>query len=269
LVEGDSGQLQQIVMNLIINAAEAVPPERQGTVLVTTAVQESAPYEEWGQRRDESSQAAGGVVVSIKDNGVGMSADLISRIFDPFFTTKFTGRGLGLAAVQGMVRAHKGNLRVHSVPGQGSTFQFFIPAGPAGPAQQPKNQEPIDLRGAGTILVIDDEDVVRKTAKAALERFGYRVLLARDGQEGIEMFRDNRDEIALVLLDMTMPVLDGEQTFRLLRSLQRDVRVIVSSGYSASEAAKRFPTDGTVAFIQKPYVAAKLAETVKRFPAAE
>jgi CheY-like chemotaxis protein len=192
-----------------------------------------------------------------------MTEETKRRIFDPFFTTKFTGRGLGLAAVLGIVRGHQGTIRIYSLPGKGSTFKILLPA-VTGTAQPAKGVEiHRELRGSGTILVVDDEQMVRTTAKTALERYGYSVLVADDGQSGIDIFREHA-EIVLVLLDMMMPTMSGQETFRQILMIRPTTKVIISSGYNEVEAIRRFTTKGIGGFIQKPYTASQLARTVKR-----
>ena len=253
MIEADPSQMQQLIMNLVINAAEAIG-ENTGAVDVATGV-----------RR----QAGHGVQVFLRvhDTGCGMDEKTKAQIFDPFFTTKFTGRGLGLAAVQGIVRSHNGKIHVSSNPGQGSTFEVCLPVmerqaelwHPPTPLQAPSA-----LSGEGIVLVVDDEELVRRTAKAALQRYGYMVLEAENGRDGLDLFRRMRDSVALVLLDLTMPVMSGEETYRHIKTLDPWVPVIVSSGYDEMEAARRFGTaDGVLEFIKKPYVAQKLAERVK------
>jgi two-component system cell cycle sensor histidine kinase/response regulator CckA len=262
VVEADPGQLQQVIMNLVINGAEAIG-ESPGVVLVTTASQ--GVDEAYIQQNfaDETLVQGRYVALEVHDSGCGMSEALRAQIFDPFFTTKFTGRGLGLSAVIGIIRSHKGAIRVYSEPGKGSTFKILLPAveGLPQPAQLESLREA--LSGTGLILVVDDEELIRKTAQSALERYGYSVLTANDGQEAVELFRERADEVKVVLLDMTMPVMGGEEAFRQIRVLRPNARVIVSSGYNEVEAIRRFTAKGIAAFIQKPYTAAKLARIVK------
>jgi CheY-like chemotaxis protein len=193
-----------------------------------------------------------------------MDKETRQKIFDPFFTTKFAGRGLGLATVLGIVRGHRGAVKVYSEPGVGTSVKVLLPASGL-PAQKPqydsgKVQKPL---GHGTILVIDDEKVVRNLAKDILCRSGFRVLLACDGQEGVDVFRENADDIVAVLLDMTMPRLSGEETFRELRRIRTGVPVILSSGYNEQDATERFAGKGLAGFIQKPYDAAELRQRLR------
>lgn len=252
LVEADPSQMQQLVMNLVINAAEAIG-DQTGTVEVTTSVRHAG-------------EKGVSVCLRVCDTGCGMDESTRAQIFDPFFTTKFTGRGLGLAAVQGIVRSHDGSVHVNSRPGQGSVFEVCLPAMERYAAlwQAPLTANtPTALSGAGVILVVDDEEIVRRTARATLQRYGYTVVEAENGVEAVDLFRRMGDSVALVLLDLTMPVMSGEETYERLKAIDSSVPVIVSSGYDETEAARRFGGEGVMDFIKKPYVAQKLAEKVK------
>jgi len=262
-VEADPSQIQQLIMNLVINGAEAVG-ENAGAVRVTTGVEDVSAAPLQGYLGMDVLGPGRYVCLEVHDSGVGMDERTKARIFDPFFTTKFTGRGLGLAAVSGIVRSHHGALKVDSAPGAGSTFRVLFPAAPAGvAAKAPVVEARADLRGAGTILVADDEEMVRRTAKAALEHYGYAVVTAENGLQALETVDRMRSGIALVLLDLTMPVMSGEETFERLRALEPGLKVIVTSGHSETEAIRRFGPQGVTSFIQKPFTPARLAEKVK------
>ena len=253
VVEADPAQMQQVVMNLVINATEAIPEGLKGSVRLTTKIQVLAS-------ESEGLKAGEYVVLEVSDTGSGMDAETLSRIFDPFFTTKFTGRGLGLAAVQGIVRSHKGAIRVDSAPGEGTTFTVTLPRSKTVPRNLPEEVR-ATWRASETILVVDDEEMVRQTAAAALERFGYRVILAEHGERAVELFRREPYAFDAILLDMTMPLMNGEDVLPLLRSIRPDIKVIVCSGYSEVEAMQRF--SDMEAFIQKPYSSVHLAEKVR------
>ncbi|MEX2262825.1 MAG: PAS domain S-box protein [Bryobacteraceae bacterium] len=260
----DPAQLQQLVMNLIINGAEAIGEGTNGTVLVATGVQDVEESYIAQTFAPGEIQPGRYVYLEVHDTGVGMDEETIAKIFDPFFTTKFTGRGLGLAAVLGIVRGHKGALKVYSAPGKGSTFKVLFPASEVETKEHVPGIAHGDLTGTGTVLVVDDEEIVRRTAQNALERQGYKVLLASNGHEAVEVFREQGDEIVLVLLDLTMPVMGGEEAMRRLQSIRPRVSVLLSSGYNEVEAIRRFTGKGLAGFIQKPYSAGQLADKVKQ-----
>jgi CheY-like chemotaxis protein len=253
-------------MNLVINAAEAVGDKGSGAVIARTGAQS---VDEACIREFELDAAGGAsglspgryVYLEVIDTGIGMDEATKARIFDPFFTTKFTGRGLGLAAALGIVRSHKGALSVSSLPGAGSAFRVLFPAVAA---EIVLPEEPADAREkvSGTVLVVDDEDVVRRAVKAALEGRGFEVMVAENGREAIELLRKNGDHISLVLLDLTMPVMSGEETLQHLREIRANVPVLISSGYSEAEARRRMGNMGALTFIQKPYTGARLVEAI-------
>ncbi|MCC6858049.1 MAG: PAS domain S-box protein [Bryobacterales bacterium] len=262
-VEADPGQIQQIVMNLVLNAAEAIPENRPGMVTIRTAVEEITAERAVTDAVSGRPLAAGRYVcLEVRDTGVGMDERTQARIFDPFFTTKFTGRGLGLAAVGGIVKAHQGAIQVASSPGSGTTFRVLLPASsrPASRAAVPRFQ---DFCGSGTVLVVDDEEMLRTFVSAALARLGYTVLAAGDGQEAVEVFEAHAGRIDLVLLDLTMPVMNGRESWELLRERWPEARVILMSGHSESEAAELFPGGQFFSFLQKPFPLERLARHVK------
>ena len=262
-VEGDRGQLQQLIMNLAINGAESIPQDKPGSVAVATSVQSIDRESSRGTFAGAEIQPGVYVALEVRDTGRGMDQETQSKIFDPFFTTKFSGRGLGLSAALGIVRGHKGAIKVRSTPGEGTTFQVLLPASPRAAAKASAQAGRTDLRGTGTILVADDEAFVRRAAKSALERQGYQVLLAENGREAVELLRGRGPEVSLVLLDLTMPVLGGEEALRELRRVRPDVKIVLSSGFNEAEAIQRFAGQRLSGFIQKPYTAAQVAEKIK------
>lgn len=263
-VEADPVQLQQVVMNLVSNAAEAVGV-RPGVIGIRTGWREIETAPPPAAARAGELRPGTYVYVEVSDTGAGMQPETVERIFDPFFTTKFTGRGLGLAAAAGIARSHGGAIQVESAVGRGSTFRLFLPAAARIGAAPPQPEHPAAAAAGegGTVLVIDDEEVVRRTAENGLRRYGYEVLTAGDGAEGVELFRARAAEISAVLLDMTMPVMSGEEALALIKQIRPDVPVVASSGYSETEAARRFAPALLAGFVQKPYTAAALAGSIR------
>jgi signal transduction histidine kinase/ActR/RegA family two-component response regulator len=264
-VEADAGQMQQVIMNLVLNAAEAIG-DRQGTVQVLTAAQtvdERFRFEEL----DRAEIPLGRYVrLEVRDTGCGMDEATKARIFDPFFSTKFAGRGLGLAAVAGIIRSHGGLIKLTTAPGRGSTFVVLFPA-KAAAVETPSFIPPAavkDEEAARLILIVDDEDVVRRTAASALTFHGYRVRRASSGREGIEILQEENGGISLVLLDLNMPGMSGQETLYELRKLAPDLEVVVSSGYGEEQAMNLFSGQQVSGFIQKPYTSARLLEKIAR-----
>jgi PAS domain S-box-containing protein len=261
-IEADRAQIQQLVMNLIINAAEAVG-EENGTVQVTTGVQDVDESYIRTARLGDRLTPGRHVFFEVQDTGCGMSPETLAKIFDPFFTTKFMGRGLGLAAALGIIRSHRGAIKVYSQLGKGSTFKALFPASADATTAAESKSAPETLTGAGMVLVVDDEDIVRRTVKASLQRYGYSVLLAENGQHAVELFRDAHADLCAVVLDMTMPVMSGEEALRQLRVIDPSVPVILSSGFSEAEAVRRFTGKGLAGFLQKPFTARSLAAKLR------
>ncbi len=261
-VEADPGQIQQVVMNLVLNAAEAIPEDRPGAISIRTTTEEVRARDGLFDEVSHEAVAPGTYVcLEVRDNGVGLDEGTRAKIFEPFFTTKFVGRGLGLPAAAGVVKAHGGAILVSSAVGEGTTFRILLPAVERGVEEERATAG--DLRGAGTVLVVDDEQMVRDMATAALEKFGYRVLSAKDGREAIGVFQKNGDCISAVLLDLTMPVMGGEQALEALKEKCPGVKVVLMSGYGESEAVRLFAGKGLSAFIQKPFTVRQLAEKMK------
>jgi two-component system cell cycle sensor histidine kinase/response regulator CckA len=262
-IEADRSQIQQLAMNLVINGAEAIGENRPGKVVVKTGV-------EWLDGEilrtafpGAQIEAGKYIFIQVEDDGCGMDEQTRTKIFDPFFTTKFTGRGLGLAAAMGIVKAHNGAIRVATAAGKGTAFKVIFPVRREEVIEE---REPAmaDSKGAvkGVVLMVDDEEIVRKVAKAALEIRGYRVILASDGKEAVDVFREMSASISLVILDLTMPVMGGEEALRHIRDIRPDVTVMLSSGYTETDAMRRFSAGGLAGFIQKPYTSARLREKV-------
>jgi PAS domain S-box-containing protein len=262
-VEADATQLRQVLMNLIVNASEAIG-ERSGVISVTTGLANCDAEYLRGCFSADGTQPGDFAYVEVADTGQGMDKATLDRIFDPFFTTKFTGRGLGLAAVLGIVRGHRGAIKVYSEPGRGTTFKLLFPIAEQFPAKAHAPQESNDLTTRGPILLADDEETVRNLGRRMLEKAGFTVLVASDGREALEAFRLDKDNIALVILDLTMPHLDGDACYRELRQVRSDVRVLLSSGYNEQDVVTRFAGKGLAGFIQKPYTTQELLAKVKQ-----
>ena len=262
-VEADPSQIQQVFMNLALNAAEAIGNEA-GVVSVATGEQEVLAAEVKDQLQGWPIQAGRHVFLEVRDTGCGMSSEAMSRIYDPFFTTKFQGRGLGLAAVAGIVRSHKGAIRLETSAGTGSSFRVLFPATLAPAAKPARHQRRTEnLAGQGAVLIVDDEEVVRDLGKRSLERQGHQVLVAADGPAAIEAVRSEGNRIQLVILDSGLPGMSGAETLVHLRELGPGLDVLVSSGYSEDEALRPFAGARISGFIQKPYLAQDLARAVK------
>ena len=262
-IAADPSQLQQVVMNLILNGAEAIVG-RAGTVKVTTrARQVQRGSLDVLQPTGEPLPSGLYVELRVEDAGAGMDVDALPRIFEPFFTTKTTGRGLGLAAVQGIVRGHRGGIRVESTPGRGTVFTLLFPA--SREAQPEPAATATEAAGPdGLVLVVDDEPAVLDTIASILDEAGVPWAAASDGEAAVRLFRERAAHVQLVLLDLSMPGLSGEDTFEALRQIDPAVRVLLSSGYSEAEATRRFVGRGLAGFLQKPYRPGALIESVRR-----
>jgi two-component system cell cycle sensor histidine kinase/response regulator CckA len=262
-IEADVVQLRQVVMNLITNAANAME-EGRGTIGVSTR---AFVADEWfvaGTRMAAGELSTGGyVVLEVRDTGRGMEPAVVERMFDPFFTTRAEGHGLGLAAVLGIIRGHGGAIRVISAPRRGTTVQAYFPAGTQATSQSVPTLMEYDEGPTGRVLVVDDEPAVRQLARVALERAGFSVSVAENGAEALDVFFENPEDYGVILLDLTMPVMDGDETFRALRRLRPGVRVLLSSGFNEQEATARFAGRGLAGFLQKPYRARQLVAKVR------
>jgi PAS domain S-box-containing protein len=257
-IEADPAQVRQVVMNLVINASEAIG-NKEGIISISTgSMQCDQTYLRGNSLIIKPPLPGKYVYIEISDTGCGMDPGTLAKIFDPFFTTKFTGRGLGLAAVLGIVQQHKGAIKVASEPGKGTTFRVLFPASSNTDTPPEAEMPPKLWRGSGTILVVDDEAEVLNVAKIMLEHHGFSVLAATDGREAIKLFQKHGRNIICVLLDMTMPHMDGEETYHELHRIHKDAQVIIASGYSEQEMTKRFAGHQLAGFIEKPYEAMAL-----------
>jgi two-component system, cell cycle sensor histidine kinase and response regulator CckA len=264
-IQADVTQIRQTIMNLITNASEAIG-NGSGVITVTTGAVECNQAFLKETYLDDQLPEGLYVYIEVEDTGCGMDEATRNKIFDPFFTTKFTGRGLGLAAALGIIRGHQGAITVHSEPGKGSTFKVLFPAVPPETEHREaaKTSEKSVRPEARTILLVDDDEAVRLVGKRMLERLGFKVLTAADGQEAIDCFRSRADQIQCILLDLTMPRLDGDKCFQELRRVRADIRVVLTSGYNEQEVARRFAGRDLAGFLQKPYTLTGLQEIIKR-----
>lgn len=265
LIEADRGQIQQVVMNLVINATEALH-EEGGYVRITTRQQTLSANDDTNSYMGDKLQPADYVALEIFDNGCGMDDKIISRIFDPFFSTKMHGHGLGLAATLGIMRTHHGGIQVQSQLGSGTTFTLLFPVLKAPIATPIPAEADIDLYPTTKplVLLIDDEKAIRESVTDILTMDNIRVITAANGTEGIACFRQHQHQIGLVLLDLKMPGMSGEETLRALRQIDAQVRVILSSGYNETEVSHLFHEGEIMAFLQKPYNFALLTQRVRK-----
>lgn len=263
-VEGDATQLRQVIMNLVVNASDAIG-EREGTIAISTSVVHASTELLRDTFLAPDLPPGDYVSIEVQDTGGGMSPETLGRIFDPFFTTKFTGRGLGLAAVLGIMRGHRGAIRVVSTEGVGTTFTLLLPATAATPVPDESAPATPTWRGSGTVLVVDDEPTVRSVTARALRAFGFTVIEASDGIEGVEQYTAHAAEIVAVLLDMTMPRMNGVEAHQRIRALRSDVPLIMMSGFSEQDAMERLAGDAYSGFVQKPFELAVLRSTLRKF----
>jgi DNA-binding response OmpR family regulator len=255
-ITADPNQIRQALLNLTLNAAEAIGPDCAGSVTIETGTEQID-----GTHFDVMpDQPATGMFswFEVRDTGCGMDQATVPKIFEPFFSTKFLGRGLGLAAVAGIVRSHRGFLRVKSAPGNGTAFRVFFPVAAAG------ETAPEPSEAGSYVLVVDDEPIVRQIVKVALERAGRKVLSADSGESAVEIFQRSSLRIGLVLLDWKMPVMDGSETLSRLRAIRPEVKVIVSSGFAQTEAEDRFRDSNITGYLQKPYKMSELTALVDK-----
>jgi len=276
LVEADEGQMQQVIMNLVINAAEAMG-EAAGDISVITDTVDLSKEDLLTLLNGDAIVAGKYVVMHVRDNGCGMDDETQKKIFDPFFTTKFTGRGLGMSAILGIIRAHQGALKVESVLGEGTLFSIYFPV-VEGAIEQPlqhsvddqHSQQAVDAKAISTtVLVVDDEQGIRDLATAILNDAGIQVMQAESGETGLSLLREHVNEIDVILLDMTMPNMDGKQFYIKMQDFASHIPVIISSGYSEHDIRKRFEVGMSLnlvtqlEFLQKPYFPLALQQKVQ------
>ncbi|TLS78433.1 PAS domain S-box protein [Mariprofundus erugo] len=262
LIEADTAQMQQVILNLITNANEAIG-SKNGMISFTTGVMHLDRAYLDRTLTHETLREGEYVYMEVADNGCGMSSSTMEKMFDPFFTTKFTGRGLGMSAMLGIVRGHHGIIRVYSEPGRGTTFKILIPATTkkALPSAGTVNHH---WHAHGTVLVVDDEESIRDVASIMLQDMGFDTITANNGEEAVEIYRTQQHAIVAVLLDMTMPKMDGKACLAELLCINPDIRVILSSGYTREDTDDQFPSGLLASFIQKPYTPESLQQTMRQ-----
>jgi len=257
LIEADHNQMQQVLLNLYVNTADAMP---EGGELILKTM--NTTHEDMvGKLYDPV--PGNYVLLTVTDTGAGMDKETADRIYDPFFTTKEMGRGigLGLAAAYGIIKGHGGYIDVESIKGQGTAFSIYLPATHK-EAQKPIKTAEAIVEGSGTVLLVDDEEVILEVGQELLEAMGYRALLARDGKEAIDVFRKNLDDIELVLLDMVMPNMGGGEAYDRMKEISPDVKVLLSSGFSVDGEATEILKRGCNGFIQKPFTMKELSQKI-------
>ncbi len=267
-IMADGDQIRQVLMNLIINASEAIG-NTNGSIILSTGTQEFDQKTLNSSRLEEKLAAGRYAWMEVSDSGCGMDEVEKDKLFDPFFTTKFTGRGLGMSAAQGIIRAHKGAILVESSPGAGTTIRVLFPIAAGSQIVQASAAAVADHVSAGDrpasiVLIVDDEEMIREVCTAMLGALDFETVTANDGEEAIRIFRERGERINLVLLDYCMPGMDGIAVFTELRKIRPDIPVLLASGYSEEEVTERFKGLGLNGFIQKPFNLKRLEDEVKR-----
>ncbi len=259
-INADVLKLRQSLVSLIANAAEALG-EKGGTISISTgaAYCDSAYLANAVLSKDNPAGLY--VFVEVSDSGCGMSQDVMAKAFEPFFTTKPPQKGLGLSVLKENVQADSGAIFIESTPKRGTNIRLLYPVSQQFRADQDDAAK--TWRGTGTILVVDDEETIRAIAKDMLERHGFQVITAPDGREGVDLFKRYIADIAVVVLDMSMPNMCGQDALREMRYFRADVPVILSSGYPESDALEKFPGESFAGFIQKPYKTTDLITTLR------
>ncbi|MGE0432143.1 MAG: ATP-binding protein [Planctomycetota bacterium] len=261
-VQGDSSQLRQVMMNLVTNASDAIG-DAPGEVCISSGTSRLTEADIADMDFHEGLQAGPFVWFEVADDGCGMAPETKANIFDPFFTTKFTGRGLGLAAVLGILRAHAAGVRITSRPGSGSVFRVFLSpdASTAHPESRPV--EETRWRGSGLVLIVDDNTSARTVCSRMVERLGFSVITCEDGVEAVDAFRQHHESLRLVMLDLTMPRLGGAGAFEQMMAINPRIPVLLCSGYTNQDGDPRFDHPSLKAFVRKPYRIADLARTIE------
>ncbi len=262
MILGDPTQVHQILLNLCVNARDAMPNGGKLTIGVENCV-----LDEHYSAMNIHAKPGRYIVISVTDTGMGMPPSLVDKIFEPFFTTKDVnkGTGLGLSTVMAIVKSHDGAINVYSEPGKGTTFKVYLPAAElATDAQTHLTQQNLSPRGSGeTVLVVDDETSILIITNQTLQAFGYRVLTATDGAEAVAIYAEHKNEIAVVLTDMMMPIMDGTAVIRALRKINPNVKMITASGLTANGSVAKVSDTGVKHFLTKPYTAGTLLKVMR------
>ncbi len=264
MVQGDSTQLQQIVLNLVTNAGDALP-DGVGEITLRSGSRECDRTFLDGLNNGTSLKEGRYVYLCVQDDGKGMDEETVAQIFGPFFSTKFTGRGLGLASVLGILKGHSGAIGVESSPGEGTRFTILLPATDEGEVDAKQEEVSTERwKGKGLILAADDEPIVLRTLSRFLDDFGFDVLEARDGREAVELFDEHGPNVDLVILDVTMPRLGGLEACQQMRAQRPDVPVLFSSGYNEQDLSCELERVNATGFLRKPYRIIQLEKLLKK-----
>jgi two-component system, cell cycle sensor histidine kinase and response regulator CckA len=258
-IDADSGQIEQVMLNLYLNAAHAMPDGGNLIIETENIMIDSNSAKHLDIKLGEY------VSIVVSDTGVGMDSKTLDKIFEPFFTTKEMGRGtgLGLASAYGIIKNHNGRIIVRSVEDEGSQFIIYLPASGKAPVKRKVEYEKDFIPGSETILIIDDENSVRQAAEEIIKGIGYKVITASSGNEGIDIYKSQKDDIDVVMLDMVMPEMGGEQTFHALKRIDPEVKVLLASGYTAMDKAARILDQGVAGYIQKPFGVKSLSQKLR------
>jgi len=263
-IEADATQLQQVIMNLVTNASESIG-DRDGTIILTTGMEYLAAPQEQVENHGWTLAPGLFVTLEVADTGCGMSPETRRRLFDPFFTTKFSGRGLGLSAMLGILKGHNAGIRIRSREGEGSSFKLYFPASVTGSLPSaPVLPECRRAVTSGHILLVDDEPDILEATSELLTAMDFKVTPAHDGLEAVELFKANPADYALVLMDLTMPRMDGREACTLMRAQEPGLKIVLCSGFNETDVAKDFPYTSLSGFLQKPYTFQMLKDVVQQ-----
>ncbi len=258
----DVSQIHQVLMNLVVNASEAVG-ENQGSVRVTTGATLCDAEYLSSAHVDGECKPGRYVFIEVSDDGCGIDEELRVKLFDPFFSTKFAGRGLGLAAVHGIVNGHKGSIRVSSEVDKGSTFKIFFPVSSSEVVAAPLSRQSNARTGSGLVLLVDDDRAVARVGVRMLEVLGFDSIVAHNGEEGVHLFAEHKHELRAVVLDLTMPVMGGVEAFRQMRAIDAKIPVVLTSGFNEQDTVQEFLGKGLAGFLQKPFRVGELREQLR------